>query len=120
MLHIRHTWLRNSFRTFAEVKLRPGAYGTEVRVTLRSSYFTAAFTTFWLAFGVIALVLVARTITGSEQIGDVGFSLAFVALGFAPVPIGRVLARPDAGVLLEFVSQTTGAKELPPELRPLC
>jgi hypothetical protein len=119
VLHLRHLWWHNAFQTFAAVKLRPGGHGTEVSVTLRSSYFVAAFITFWL--GLVILFnfgMFGRALTTAGQFQDLAFTIGFPLFGFAFLAFGRLIARSEGDALLDFIQQTTDARELSPEFRP--
>lgn len=112
-------WVHNAFQTVAVVKLEPGGHGTRASVTFRSYYYVAAFMTFWIGAVVLFnLVIVGEGLSSSGQLADLVYSLPFLAFGFAFVAFGRLIARPEAPALLDFIRQTIGAQDLPPELRP--
>jgi positive regulator of sigma E activity len=117
VLRLRHRWLNNAFLTIAVVRLQPVGHGTRVEVTLRSYYLVAAFMTLWLGLVVLFnIVVLSATLGGSGHIEDLVLTLAFLAFGFAFVAVGRLLARPDAPALLDFIRQTTGGQDMGPEL----
>jgi hypothetical protein len=121
VLRLRHMWVHNAFQTIAVVNLEPGGHGTRARVTFRSYYYVAAFMTFWIGAVLLFNVVVAgEVLTGSAQIGDLAYTLPFLAFGFAFVAFGRLLARREAPALLDFIRQTIGAQDLPFELKLSC
>jgi hypothetical protein len=42
VLRVSHVMVHNAFEMLAVVRLRPGGHGTQVEITFRSQYFTAA------------------------------------------------------------------------------
>ncbi len=117
----RHRWVRNSFRTFAFVRTSPGGRGTRIDVTLRSAYVVAGFMTFWLSLAVLFNVpILIAAISGGGQVGDLLFTVPFPLFGFGLLAFGRWETRADGPALLDFIRQTTGAQDMPPELTPSC
>jgi hypothetical protein len=117
----RRRWVRNSFRSFAFVRTSPGGRGTRIDVSLRSAYIVAGFMTFWLGFVILFNVpIVIGAISGGGHVDDLLFSVPFPLIGFGMLAFGRWLTRPDGPALLDFIRQTTGAQDMPPELTPSC
>jgi hypothetical protein len=115
----RRRFVRNSFRTFAFVTTHPGGRGTRIDVTLRSAYIVAGFMTFWLGFATLFNVpILMGAIGGGGQVGDLLFTVPFPLFGFGLIAFGRWETRPDGPALLDFIRQTTDARDLPPELVP--
>lgn len=95
---------REAFRTLAYIKLQPGEQGTEVRLTLRSHYFVAAFITGWIALVALFNAFTAAIIVtaGAQPYGLVlPFFLA--GLGILFIPVGRFQVRSEPAALLDFV-----------------
>ena len=96
----------------AEVNLQPGGHGTELRVTLRSEYFGAAFISLWLGFAILFnIVFLAEALSGAAHVQDLGFTIAFPIFGIGLVALNRLIAHPDRRKLLEFIRETTGAQD---------
>ena len=116
----RPKWLRNSFATVAVVRCRAGLRGAELRITLRSRNVVAVFLTFWLG-AIVVINLLSLVKAAPDSIPIVGaFTLFMLAAGFSFVAFGRLLARDEGPALLDFIRQTTGAHDVPAELRPFC
>jgi hypothetical protein len=119
VLRQRNMWVRNSFQTYADVRLRPGGHGTQVEITLRSQYFVAAFMTFWLA--VVSLFTIvgfgAVLIGTTEPSALLGIGL-FLLFGFGFVAFGRLLARPGREPLIEFIARVTEGQRYPDSVLP--
>jgi len=121
VIYRRRRWVRNSFRTFALVRTGPGGRGTRIDVTLRSAYIVAGFMTFWLGLAALFNVpILIGAIGGGGKVGDLLFTIPFPLFGFALLAFGRWETRPDGPTLLDFIRQTTGAQDMPPELTPSC
>ncbi len=121
VLRLRHFWLHNSLQTLAVVRFQPGGHGTQIHVTLRSRYYVAAFLTVWLSFVLlIGIVILSASLAGSSHFEDLAFIVPFLLFGFGFVAFGRLLARPEAPALLEFIRLTTGAADMPSGLQALC
>jgi len=116
----RPKWLRNSFGTVAVVRCHAGSRGTAISVVLRSRHYVVVLLTIWL--GIILVVnLLSLPKAWPNSVGPVAvLSLAMVAFGDAFVAFGRLLARDEGPALLDFISQTTTAEDMPAELRPFC
>lgn len=66
--------------------------------------------TLWLGLVILFNIYVlGAAITGSAQAEDLGITLAFLAAGFGFVALGRLIARPEAVRLLDFIRETTDA-----------
>jgi cytochrome c biogenesis protein CcdA len=110
-------WLHNGFETLAVVTLRPGGHGTQVEITSRSHYFVAAFITLWLGL-VVLIAGFGAVLSGKAEAW--AFLLVFLLFGFGFMAFGRLLARPDRTVLLEFIAEVTGGTRYPDAtLRPM-
>ena len=115
VLRKRHVWLNNGFETLADVTLRPSAHGTQVAITWRSHYFVAAFITLWLGL-VVLIAGFGAVLSGKPEAS--AFVLVFVLFGFGFMALGRLLARPDRSVLLEFIAQVTAGLPYPDATLP--
>ena len=80
----------------------------------------AVFLTFWLG-AIVVINLLSLVKAAPDSIPIVGaFTLFMLAAGFSFVAFGRLLARDEGPALLDFIRQTTGAHDVPAELRPFC
>jgi len=121
VLRLRHIWVRNSFQTFAFLRLSPGGHGTHVQVTLRSRYDAAAILAIWLGIAIVISILsLTQVISGAGNAQDLWFALLFPFFGVVVIVFGRLLARPERAALLDFIRQTIDARDVPPELVPSC
>jgi cytochrome c biogenesis protein CcdA len=115
VLRKRNVWLNNGFETLADVTLRPSAHGTQVAITWRSHYFVAAFTTLWLGL-VVLIAGFGAVLSGKPEAS--AFVLVFLLFGFGFMALGRLLARPDRAVLLEFIAEVTDGSPYPDATLP--
>jgi hypothetical protein len=116
----RPKWLRNSFGTVAVVRCHAGGRGTAISVILRSRHSVAALVTTWLGIILVVNLLSLPKAWPNSLSAVAALTLAMVAFGVAFVAFGRLLARDEGLALLDFISQTTGAQDMPVELRPFC
>lgn len=76
--------------------------------------------TLWLGAVLVFNVLIFSK-GASDAVSVAGaFTLFMLAFGFGFVAFGRLLARDEGPALLDFIRQTTGAQDMPAELRPFC
>jgi hypothetical protein len=105
-------FLRSGLQMLAVVNLRPGGHGTELRITLRSEYFGAAFLTLWLGLAILFNIgILAAALSGAAHVQDLGFTIGFPIFGVGIVALNRLIANPDRARLLDFIRQTTGAQD---------
>jgi len=112
ILKLRHMLLRSGLQMLAEVNLRPGGHGTELRVTLRSEYFGAAFISLWLGFAIVFNIgVLTAALGGSARFEDLLFTMLFPIFGIGIVALNRLIAHADRARLLDFIRQTTGGED---------
>jgi hypothetical protein len=117
VLRMRRLFFHNAFETVAAVKAVPGFRGSQVNVTLRSSYWIAGFITFWLGFAIVVGATVVVSALGTSAAGGALVTSSILPIGgFGFMALGRALAFGDRAKLLDFNRQTTAAEDLPPGL----
>lgn len=106
LLRRRRLFFGNVFETVADTRLQPGGQGTEVHVALRTSYLMAAFMTLWLGFGIVLNIVILASGRASALVA----TLLIPAFGSGWLAFGRLRARRDRRILIEFVGQVTGGR----------